>query len=426
MRVLWFTNTPSLSAGYLNYKSIGGGWIDSLEAALADIDSIQLGISFNITDREIKPFTLNKTKYYPVVIKSHKGRLKNLACRWKKPIENENDIQPYLDVIEEFRPDVIHIFGTEGVFGLIASKTKVSCIIHLQGNLIICDHKWYCGLTAMDILRYSSKLNFLKGFGIYHQYLINKKHADRERIIFKNCRFFMGRTDWDRRISSVFSPNSKYFHCDEMMRPEFHKFQWFNKNNKSEIILLTVIRNTIYKGLETVFECKKILDKIDLSCKIIWKIAGISTMDEISNLLERKYKCTFKENNIQLCGSLQESELIDEMLGADIFIHPSHIDNSPNSVCEAMLLGMPIIATFAGGIPSLIEEKKEGLMVQDGDPFALAGAVIELIKNPNYAEELGINARSKAMIRHDSGRIVSKLLEIYNSIFLKDNVYTLS
>src|SRR6185312_12951483 len=165
-------------------------------------------------------------------------------------------------------------------------------------------------------------------------------------------------------------------------------------------------RNNIYKGLETILECKKILDKINSKCKILWKIAGISESDEIPYLVERKYKTSFKENDIYLSGPLQVKELLNELLKANVFIHPSHIDNSPNSVCEAMLLGMPVIATFAGGIPSIMENKKEGLLVQDGDPYALAGAIMELQENSSYANELGMNARAKARVRHNPQRII--------------------
>ncbi|MGN6530137.1 MAG: glycosyltransferase [Ginsengibacter sp.] len=413
MRVLWFTNTASLSADYLNNKSIGGGWIGSLEAELANIPSLQLGISFN-HDCDIKPFTLGTTNYYPVYIKSPKGKIKNLILRWTKPIQNEAHIQPYLDVIQEFKPDIIHIFGTEGIFGLSISKTNVPCVIHLQGNLTLCNHKWYSGLTAIDILRYSKKWPLFKGFGLYHNYFINKKEATRERKIFQQCQFFMGRTDWDRRIASVLSPGSKYFHCDEIIRPVFFSHQWSGTKEKNSFIILTTIRNNIYKGLETIFECKRILNEINQ--KIIWKVAGIHETDEISYLLYRKYKSTFEEIGIQLLGSFHEKELVNEMLQADTFVHPSHIDNSPNSLCEAMLLGMPIIATYAGGIPSIIENKKEGLLVQDGDPYALAGAILELKENSKYANELGISARQKAMIRHQPKTIVNNLLDIYDMI----------
>lgn len=416
LKVLWFTNTPSLSADHLENKSIGGGWIDSLETELTRIDSIELGITFK-HEREIKPFVLNKTTYYPIYTKSAKGKIKNLATRWQKPIENEEDIEAYLNVIEEFKPDIIHIFGTEEVFGLIISKTNLPCIIHIQGNLTVYGHKWYSGITAIDVLRYSKKLALLKGFGIYHHYFINKKLAARERRIFQQCHYFMGRTDWDRRITSVLSPNAKYFHCDELIRPKFYSHRWIPKV-KHPSILITTIRNVIYKGLETIFECKKILNAINAEYKIIWKIAGVNDKDEISYLVERKYKCTFIEIGVELLGPLQESELIDEMLDADIFIHPSHIDNSPNSVCEAMLLGMPVISAFAGGIPSIIEDRKEGILVQDGDPYALAGAIIELLKNGKDAKELGTQARNTAITRHKPEGVVNQLLEIYHSMLL--------
>ncbi len=416
MKILWFTNSPSLSEGYLNNnKSIGRGWIGALEEQITKIPTIELAISFSV-DRDMKPFKPNTTKYYPVYVSSPKGKVKKMVSRWTKPIQNETHIQPYLQVIEEFKPDVIHIFGTEDVFGLIISKTHVPCIIHLQGNLILCDHKWYSGLTAVDILKYSKKWSLIKGFGLYHNYWINKKEANRERKIFQQAKFFMGRTDWDRRITSALSPHSKYFHCDEMIRPEFYSHRWSAKDNKNTHILITVIRKNIYKGLETIFECKRILKDMNLNQKMIWKIAGINTSDEISFLIERKYKSTFIENDIELLGPLHEKELINEMLAADAFIHPSHIDNSPNSVCEAMLLGMPVITTFAGGIPSIIENKKEGLLVQDGDPYALAGTIKELIENNDFASELGLNARAKAITRHNPDKIINQLLNIYSSI----------
>ena len=415
MKVLWLTNKPSLSADYLSNESIGGGWIGSLEAALNQLSSIQLAISFSF-HKEIKPFTLNKTKYYPVHTKTSKGKIRNLVARWRKPIQNENHIQCYLDIIHEFQPDIINIFGTEDVFGLIISKTNVPCVIHLQGNLIVCGQKWYTGLTAFDVLKYSKKFRTLKGFGVYHNYQLNIKEANREREIFRQCNYFMGRTDWDRRITSVLSPTSKYFHCDEIIRSEFYLHKWKQKDDSPNFILITAIRNNIYKGLETIFECKGILDEINPQCKIVWKIAGINETDDIAYLIERKYGASFDEKGIQLLGPLQEKKLVNEMLEADVFIHPSHIDNSPNSVCEAMLLGMPVIATFAGGIPSIVEDKKEGLLVQDGDPYALAGAIMELKQNKNFADQLRVNAREKALRRHDPKKIVNDLINIYSSI----------
>jgi glycosyltransferase involved in cell wall biosynthesis len=81
-----------------------------------------------------------------------------------------------------------------------------------------------------------------------------------------------------------------------------------------------------------------------------------------------------------------------------------------------MLLGMPIIATYAGGIPSILGNKNEGLLFQDGDPYSLAGAIIELIEDVDYANDLAKNARQRALQRHDPEKIVNDLLQIYSSI----------
>ena len=418
MRVLWFTNTPSLGAKFLNSKEIGGGWIESLEAELANVPFIKLGISFKLNSKDIKQFSVGNTSYYPIYIKPRKNKFMEKVLRWSHNVENENNIQPYLDVIQQFKPDLIHIFGSESAFGLIVSKTTVPCIIYLQGNLTVINLKWFSGLTAIDILKYSNKWLLLKGFGLYHNYFLNKNAAERENRIFKSCKYFIGRTDWDRRLSSVLSPGSRYFHCDEIMRPAFYLLQWQPSSNETDFVIVSTVRNNIFKGLETIYECKKILNQNFPGYNIIWKIAGIIEGDEILYLIERKFKDKFKYINIQLLGHLQENELLGELLKADLFVHPSHIDNSPNSVCEAMLIGMPVIATFAGGIPSIIDDKKEGLLVQDGDPYALAGAIIELIKDRNYAKSLGIKAREKALIRHNPDHILKDVLNIYNSIVI--------
>jgi len=119
---------------------------------------------------------------------------------------------------------------------------------------------------------------------------------------------------------------------------------------------------------------------------------------------------------IILSGKVNSQDLIKMELEADLFVHPSHIENSSNSICEAMMLGMPVIATFTGGTGSLLEDKKEGILIQDGDSFSMAGAIIELINKPSWAAVLGQNARIRAMERHNPIEIVNNLFSIYDEI----------
>jgi glycosyltransferase involved in cell wall biosynthesis len=238
----------------------------------------------------------------------------------------------------------------------------------------------------------------------------------REQKILKAFNNFMGRTDWDRRITSILSPGSNYFHCDEIMRPSFYSNRWASKPGKKDIVIFSTFKNSIYKGLETVYECKQLLNHNFPEIKIEWNIAGIKHYDEICTLVERKFNGRIKDLGINLLGPLQEEDLVNEMLKADMFVHASHIENSPNSVCEAMLLGMPVVATYAGGTASMLADMKEGLLVQDGDPYAMGGAIMELIQNKEFAKSLGDNARSRGITRNDPQRIVNDILKIYSSV----------
>jgi glycosyltransferase involved in cell wall biosynthesis len=81
-----------------------------------------------------------------------------------------------------------------------------------------------------------------------------------------------------------------------------------------------------------------------------------------------------------------------------------------------MLLGMPCIATFAGGTGSMLKDGEEGIMIQDGDPWALAGSILELYRDPVKAQKYGQNARQRALIRHDKETITNGLIDIYQKV----------
>jgi glycosyltransferase involved in cell wall biosynthesis len=414
MRVLWFTVTPSLAASHLNVSVTGRGWIESLHEKINDIQGIDLAVAFVHGEKELVRFNLDKTTYFAIPSRTP-GKIKKLMDRHLNRVDDSELIEYCIKVVNDYKPDIINIFGTEEAFGLISDKVNVPVVIHLQGLLTVYEKKWYPpGISKIDLLKRAGIKNILKANTLVQNYYYYKRSAIRERQIFKVGRYFIGRTDWDKRVSAVLSPKSKYFYGSEILRKDFYSNTWFQKPNETKIFLSTIQAN-IFKGLETILACAIILKELD-QFKFKWVIAGISDDDEMVRIFEKKAGRKFRDCNVALSGRVKAAELINIQLGADIFIHPSHIDNSPNSVCEAMLLGMPVIATYTGGTGSLLVEKKEGILIQDGDPYSMAGAITELIDNPGYAVQLGQNARAAAIKRHNPDIIVNNLLSIYSRI----------
>ncbi len=99
------------------------------------------------------------------------------------------------------------------------------------------------------------------------------------------------------------------------------------------------------------------------------------------------------EESVRFPGFLNQKAKVREFSEADVFLNTNHIDNMPVAVVEACAFGLPVVATCVGGIPDLIRNGEEGLLVPDNDVQGMAEAVCSLIENPELAERLSRNGR---------------------------------
>ncbi len=81
-----------------------------------------------------------------------------------------------------------------------------------------------------------------------------------------------------------------------------------------------------------------------------------------------------------------------------------------------MMVGVPCVASYAGGIPSLLQHECSGLLFSPGDAYSLAGMIARLFREPALAKKLATNARITAQERHDPQRIAKEIGNIYSSI----------
>ena len=108
-------------------------------------------------------------------------------------------------------------------------------------------------------------------------------------------------------------------------------------------------------------------------------------------------------------------------LEADVFLLPSSCENSPNSLGEAMLLGMPCVASNAGGIPDMLAAGREGLLYGESqDADALARCLLQVLTAPDGGTALGQAARARALHTHDAAANAAALVGIYETILKGD------
>ena len=122
------------------------------------------------------------------------------------------------------------------------------------------------------------------------------------------------------------------------------------------------------------------------------------------------------DNNLIYRGIVDSNTLRGELKECAIYVHPSYIDNSPNSLCEAQMMGIPSIATYVGGIPTLIENGQTGFLVPANDPYQTAFIISTLLLDENLRNTIGKQAKEAALVRHDKAKITNQLLNIYGKI----------
>lgn len=416
MRVLWFTNSSVDYQEHLTGYN-GGGWMTSLKKVFDKNSDIELGISFLLEDLEFKK-EINGTTYYPVsndsstltkVVSKLKYR-NNLNKLFKN--SDQQYVRRYLEVINDFKPSVIHIWGTEKNFGLICEHTEIPVVIHLQGiinpylnaffppNISLKDFIIKDGFSPMSINRNIKEYNGWK-------YI-----AERERYIFKNCKYFMGRTDWDRILTGIYSKDATYFHCEEALRDEFYtNLKWESqKSNKAKIV--TTISNPLYKGGDLLLKVASLLKK-ELDFNFEWEVYGIDNLQVQEKLIGIKASNV----NLILKGMATSEQLRLTLQKANVFVHPSYIDNSPNSVCEAQICGVPVIACNVGGMSSLIKNKITGIIVPANDPYTLAYSIKEVCTTQSIAEKISIEGVKAANNRHCRDEIAINLISIYKMLY---------
>ena len=101
--------------------------------------------------------------------------------------------------------------------------------------------------------------------------------------------------------------------------------------------------------------------------------------------------------------------------GLDVFVLPSLKEGLPYAVLEAMQAGLPIAATGVGGIPDLLENEKEGLLVPPKNKEELSEAIIKILRNPANAQKMGDAARLKSEQKFRLYDMIRRTEDLYNS-----------
>lgn len=408
MRVLWIAPTEGLYRTVSSNPYNGSGWVGGLQKALLTSEQskdIQLGFTF--INRDYDEFKVEKDNctYYPL---DPDTGLKDKIYRhlhhdrYKYQIEIER-------VIDDFKPDIVQIYGTELPLSCMINCVKVPSVVHLQGFLNPYSIAFFPpGMSNRDIRSYSikEKINNILHGTRYQQICRN---AIQERKNFASCRSVMGRTEWDKEITDLLAPQAKYYHVDEVLREKFYNASSWQYIEYKEVKIFTTLSGLYLKGLDFVLKAASLMK--ELGIKFHWRIGGITSTQDTIQDVENCFHLHGNNLGVEYLGILSADDIIREIHNASIYVHPSYIDNSPNSVCEAQMLGIPCIACNDGGLGTLIQNNVTGWLIPANAPYELAYRIKHYRELD--IERISVNEQQAARQRHNRYKIITELLEVY-------------
>lgn len=409
MRILWFEITEP--GQYVSDKAPVGGWQDSLQDIIMTHNDIELAIAFEHAGKGERR-EIEGVKYYPINITYSFFERQRNKYSWEVSIGKILD--KALAVIDDFKPDLIQVFGSEWCFGLLAERTNIPIVIHMQGSIPPYNNALMPPLYSVWDLIIGMGWSPRTQFNAWLGRKKDKSRQEMEERILRSVNYYMGRTAWDKNIVRLFNPNCHYYYCSEALRKSFVEAAklWRPPKNKKFKIVTTGI-SSFWKGIDTILRTAHLLKERGFDFE--WICAG--KMNPLhKKIVEHKEHLKYEENNVKIAGFLNQEQLQQLLLSTDLYVHTAYIDNSPNAVCEAQYLGLPIVATYVGGIPSLIENGKEGVLIPANDPFTLAGKIIELSSDVDTCISMGQASHERAVARHNPDMIYHDLLTCYNEI----------
>lgn len=424
MRILWVCNImlPVIAKKLGQIESNKEGWLTGLSGMIMEkkeVSQIELAICFPVEKSldgiKGEASGLSYFGYYEDTV--HEERYnRELEIKLKK-------------IVDEYQPEIIHVFGTEFAHSLAITKAfshPQRILVGIQGVCYECAKEYMAGLPE-KIQNRNLFRDLLKQDNLKKQQEKFNSRGKREIEILQNVGNITGRTDFDRRCTKEVNPDAKYYFLNETLRSNFYEGVWKLQNCNPHTLFICQ-GNYPLKGLHVVLEAlatlKEEFQDIHL-CVAGDRITAYGTWKEKLKIgsygkylleLIKKYGL---QSHVTFEGRLDAMQMKEHYLKCHICVSASYLENSPNSVGEAMLLGVPVISSSVGGVPSMITDCREGLLFEKGNVQQLSSGIRKIFTDDALAQTLSVNARRRAKNTHNPVKNYDNLVEIYKTIAME-------
>lgn len=412
-RVLWIVNIilPAIAEDVGQAKTPFGGWLTLMIDRLAKRGDFQIAVAMRAPVKTLTRIERDGVTYF-VMPQSASDPF-------------DVDSASVDQVLAGFGPDILHAEGTEMAYTrrFLARWTGPK-LVSLQGLINGIEPYELGRLPMLGLLNPLRPRRMVTALAL----MANLQFRYRPRLTFerqtlKMADHIMGRTLWDRAHAWAINPRARYHHCSRILRDVFYRTAWDAAGKTPRSIFLGNAA-TARKGVHFAMRAAALLaphypdmtiyvagqDPSSLTPWSIRRLVGYPAyLDGLIRDLNLKDRVVFT-------GPLTAEGVAEQMARSHVFVLSSMIENSPNTLGEAMMVGTPSVAAFAGGVPSMARDEIEVLMYRADDPAMMAMQIKRLFDEPALCSRLSRAARKRARVTHDPDSNVQALVDAYDRI----------
>jgi len=408
IKVLWFCNV-----GFSDARSnTTGSWLYSMSEALLKTGEISL---YNITQGNVKKTIQQNYKsinqwYVPHSSLSSKG-LPSLKI-----------IEEIQSIVENVKPDIIHIWGTENYWGLLHARgfIKGNVIIEIQGLKYAYAKYFYSGLTFLDIVKCFRLKEFIKPsssiVGLKYGF---EKWGEFEKEMILKCKFISTQSEWVRTYVKNLNNQASIINTKIALREEFLKAEKWNIDLCVPFQIFTSASSSSvsYKGLHILIDAIGILKKKFPNIKL--NIAGsVQTglrKGGYSKWLDEKIEKNDIKKNVKWLGSLDAENIVLELQQSNVVVVPSFIETYCLALDESLTIGVPTVVSFSGAMSELASHENTALFYSPIDVEMCANAIERFLVDKNLSVKISENAYNEKSDKNNTDIALAQV-KIYNDI----------
>ena len=419
MKILWLVNIvmPELAEHLGRNPSVFGGWLTGAMNAVLE-SGHDLIICTTERRADVLHETIGSVGYYLVP----NGTVDSMEAHFRV-------------ILREEQPDIVHIYGTEFAHSWALAKCAdvERTVVTIQGALKYYERAVYAGLSE-SLCRDTFLHKFLRkihkgGKSIELQRLSFAKRMQYEALVINHLKYVNGGSDWGNAVAKSINPNVVTFDCKLILRDSFYNGEHWSLAScepHSIYILYSYPIKGFHKFLEALpmilheypdTKVNVIANKLQTRNYSGLKKRILNAAPDYDWIIQKQIEELGVGHCLRFMGQQTELQVKELLLRSNVFISPAAIENQSTALGEAMLLGVPAVASCVGAMLEMINHGEDGLLYPFNEPYLLSAAVCKIFESDELAKRFSEKGHNHAAHTYNRDINARNLLNMYETIY---------